>query len=105
MGECNIGVQGCCGTRGVNSQWPDQPLIFPFTKSVMGTSLLFSFHYKTNLFAILPHSSRITAYLLCVAVAGGDGGVGPWVPLLLGTELSEGVNNLFLRYKLGVMSM
>lgn len=71
-----MGVQGGQGTRGVNSQRLDQPLSFSFTISVMGTSLVFSFHYKSNLSAILPNNSRITAYLICVPVmaAGGGGG-------------------------------
>lgn len=35
----------------------------------MGTSLLFSFHYESNLPTILPNNFGITAYLLCVASA------------------------------------
>lgn len=35
----------------------------------LGTSLLFSFHYESNLPTILPNNFGITAYLLCVASA------------------------------------
>lgn len=45
------------GSRGVNPELP------------LGTSLLFSFHYESNLPTILPNNFGITAYLLCVASA------------------------------------
>lgn len=65
---CREGGGGGKGTRGVNSKPTEQPLPSQFTISVMGTSLLFSFHYESNLSTILPNNSGITAYLLCVAL-------------------------------------
>lgn len=63
-----MGVKGgYSGTRGVNSEPTVRPVSIRFTISVMGTSPLFSFHYRTNPSAILPNNSGITAYLLCVA--------------------------------------
>lgn len=61
------------GSRGVNPELP------------LGTSLLFSFHYESNLPTILPNNFEITAYLLCVA--------SPHRLHLL--VLAEGANNRF----------
>lgn len=51
----------------------------------LGTSLLFSFHYESNLPTILPNNFGITAYLLCVASAHR----------LCLAVLAEGENNRF----------
>ena len=56
-----------CESRGANSEPAEQPVSIWFTISVMGTSLLFSFHYVTNLCRICLNNSGITAYLPCVA--------------------------------------
>ena len=64
---CEKGRGGNCETRGANSKRTMQPLLIQFTISVMGTSLLFSFHYKTNLFTILSNNSGIIVCLFYVA--------------------------------------
>lgn len=56
----------------------------------LGTSLLFSFHYESNLPTILPNNFGITAYLLCVASAHR----------LYFVVLAEGGNNRFTRGKI-----
>lgn len=63
------------GSRGVNPELP------------LGTSLLFSFHYESNLPTILPNNFGITAYLLCVASAHR----------LHSVVLAGGGNNYFTR--------
>lgn len=60
-------------TRGVNPAPAVWPVSNRFPKSVMGTSPLFSFHYRPNPSPILPNNSGITAYLLCVASAEAGG--------------------------------
>lgn len=56
----------------------------------LGTSLLFSFHYESNLPTILPNNFGITAYLLCVASAHR----------LHFVVLAEGGNNRFTAGKI-----